>query len=305
MIFKNSHTAIFSPDFHLSIIMAQCPLPLASAIELATNYNVAGIIYSQKRHITHCSSERNAIFRNMVDASAWHIDLRPAEAQLQQLAAKGHKSDFSTIPTQTVESEGDVNINTTQLLLSPVLDMLRRTHPGYKFDAKPEDTTEGVIQYRSGHTEKLRSRIDVVIYATNIATNKKLPILLVEMKQPQTLIESEFKDGNYKPSAPRPIPSSLTVRLRDRMKAIPPASFQGNALKVLCQIRKYMAAFKIPMAVLLDGEHLVGLRVHESDLCKTTMSSNEKIRPDYFFKNNKSQFVLILFAVALLGLQRA
>jgi len=66
-----------------------------------------------------------------------------------------------------------------------------------------------------------------------------------------------------------------------------------------------MAAYKLPMGILLDGEHLVGLRVHQSDLRKRNMISKERIRPDYFFENDKSRFVLLLFAVALLGLQRA
>jgi hypothetical protein len=74
--------------------------------------------------------------------------------------------------------------------------------------------------------------------------------MLIEMKQPQTLIESEFEAGKYKPPvARRNGPSSLGVRLRDRMKVLPLASFQGNALRV----RKYMTAFKIPIAVLIDG----------------------------------------------------
>ena len=285
--------------------MAQCPLPLASATDLAKNYAVAGIEYSQKPHKTHNSSERNRLFGNMMDAGDWQIDVRPAEAQLQQLASKGHKAEISTIPTQKVDSEADVVINTTELLIIPVLDTLRRSNPGYIFNAKPEDKTVGVIQFASGHKEKLSTRIDVVIYATEISTNKGKPILLVEIKQPQTLIESEFEAGKYKPPAPRTVPSSMSVRSRQRMRALPPASFTGNAHQVLCQLRKYMAAYKLPMGILLDGEHLVGLRVHQSDLRKRNMISKERIRPDYFFENDKSRFVLVLFAVALLGLQRA
>jgi len=116
--------------------MAQCPLPLASATDLAKNYAVAGIEYSQKPHKTHNSSERNRLFGNMMDAGDWQIDVRPAEAQLQQLASKGHKAEISTIPTQTVDWEADVVINTTEPLIIPLLDMLRRSNLGLHFQCE-------------------------------------------------------------------------------------------------------------------------------------------------------------------------
>src|SRR5271170_2816869 len=97
--------------------MAQCPVPLATSKDLAENYNVLGVTYSQKAHVTHRSSPRNAVYRNMIDAGNWEINLRPAEAQLQILRPKGHKSDRSTVPTQRKVMSPSM-LNSSFLLLS-------------------------------------------------------------------------------------------------------------------------------------------------------------------------------------------
>lgn len=93
-----------------------------------------------------------------------------------------------------------------------------------------------------------------------------------------------------------PESSSLLFR-GGRIQTIESASGANRRanVKAVNRLRRMMPAYKMPIALLLDGHSLVGLRIQDEDLTTTTHEKN--VRTAYFFETYKSRFVFI----ALMG----
>ena len=293
------------PERQKNVQMANCPTPLASALELTTNYDCARINYSSEEHTTHTSSELNELFANMADASKLEINLDPAITLLANLPPRFHRTQIEEVLCHDVATEGHVSVNAVPLLIAPLLSLLRQSHPTYNFDASPEDVNAMLVESKTGKVVQMKSRIDFAIYATNVNTDERSAILILEIKSPNTLLKQEFEAGEFK--KPQPVPTGTRrskARAVSRLRRTVPSRFQGNALKVLCQARKYLLNYNLNLAFLLDGKSLVGLFIKTDDL-EITSSHEEDVRAEYFFENDASKFVLLAFAASLMGLQQS